>query len=289
MRIVVFLLLVACGRTEIDRARAAKLFKQVELATAPGLSGLAHDNEGGLWTIAERDERAYRITLDAQNKPTLETFVVTGIPPQLDLEGIAWLGRDQFALGTEGQVDNVATVLLAERRGQTFAVTSRIELPAARLGMTALPANRGAEGVCGINHSIIVAIEDVVTSNGKRYAPVVRIADGQIVRTHRMWLTTETGKLSALDCSFDKTGTAHVIAIERHFKVTKILRFTVPMVDGDITPTEVLDLGPVLNSRLNLEGITETNEGKIFAVVDNQWKTLQGPSVLLVFEPDAVR
>jgi len=288
MRIAWLLVLAACGRTEVDRERAAKLFKEIRLETAPGLSGLAADDTGAVWTIAERAARAYRITLDAQNKPALETFVVEGTSEKLDLEGIAWLGGDRFALGTEGRVDGVATVLLAERRAQTLAVTSSLKLTAAQIGID-LPANHGAEGVCGSGDTIFVAIEGAGTADGRRFAPIVRITNSEVVRTHRMWLTTKTGKLSALDCAVAADGTAEVIAIERHFAVTKILRFTVPSTDGDITPTEALDLGPVLNSRLNLEGIAQMTDGRIVAVVDNQWKTLQGPSALLVFEPGVVK
>jgi len=288
MRIAWLLVLAACGRTEVDRERAAKLFKEIRLETAPGLSGLAADDTGAVWTIAERAARAYRITLDAQNKPALETFVVEGTSEKLDLEGIAWLGGDRFALGTEGRVDGVATVLLAERRAQTLAVTSSLKLTAAQIGID-LPANHGAEGVCGSGDTIFVAIEGAGTADGRRFAPIVRITNSEVVRTHRMWLTTKTGKLSALDCAVAADGTAEVIAIERHFAVTKILRFTVPSTDGDITPTEALDLGPVLNSRLNLEGIARMTDGRIVAVVDNQWKTLQGPSALLVFEPGVVK
>lgn len=288
MRIAWLLVLAACGRTEVDRERAAKLFKEIRLETAPGLSGLAADDTGAVWTIAERAARAYRITLDAQNKPALETFVVEGTSEKLDLEGIGWLGRDRFALGTEGRVDGVATILLAERRAQTLAVTSSLKLTAAQIGID-LPANHGAEGVCGSGDTIFVAIEGAGTADGRRFAPIVRITNSEVVRTHRMWLTTKTGKLSALDCAVAADGTAEVIAIERHFAVTKILRFTVPSTDGDITPTEALDLGPVLNSRLNLEGIARMTDGRIVAVVDNQWKTLQGPSALLVFEPGVVK
>jgi len=288
MRLACLLLLAACGRSEVDRERAAKLFEEIRVATAPGLSGLAADDAGGLWTVAERDHRAYRIVLDAQNKPALETFVVEGTSEKLDLEGIGWLGRDRFALGTEGRVDGVATILLAERRAQTLAVTSSIKLSAAQIGID-LPANHGAEGVCGSGETIFVAIEGAGTADGKRFAPIVRITNNEVVRAHRMWLTTKTGKLSALDCTVAADGTAEVIAIERHFTVTKILRFTIPATGGDITPTEALDLGPVLNSRLNLEGIARTTDGRIVAVVDNQWKTLQGPSALVVFEPGVVK
>jgi len=288
MRIALLVFLVACGRNEVDRERAAKLFKEIEVKTAPGLSGLAVDDGDGIWTIAERDARAYRITLDAQDKPTLETFVVEGIPPKIDLEGIAWLGPDKFALGTEGKIDGLATVLLAERRGQSLVVTRTIDLPEEKIGIR-LPSNHGAEGVCGQGDAIIVAIEAVGTAGGKRFAPIVRIQNAEIVHIHRLWLTTKIGKLSALDCTIAPDGTAKVLAIERHFTVTKILEFTLPTTEGDITPTEVLDLGTVLNSRLNLEGIAVTRSGRVVAVVDNQWKTLQGPSVLVLFHPGVVK
>lgn len=288
MRLAILLVLAACGRDQVDRERAAKLFKEVELSTAPGLSGLATDDTGGLWTVAERDGKAYRITLGAEDKPALETLDIEGLPPKLDLEGIAWLGGGRFALGTEGKIDGIATVLIAERRGPTLVITSAVALPETKLGID-LPANHGAEGVCGHGDTIIIAIEGAGTTSGKRFAPIVRIANGRIESVHRMWLTTKTGKLSALDCTIASDGTADMIAIERHFSVTKILRFELPVEAGDLTPTEVLDLGPVLENRLNLEGIATLADGRVVAVIDNQWKQLQGPSVLLVFTPGAVK
>lgn len=286
MRLALILIVAACGSKEIDRERAATLFDEVKLDTAPGLSGLAADDTGGIWTIAERDRKAYRITPTGQ-EAALETFAVDNVPIAFDLEGIAWLGENRFAFGTEGKINGVATVLLAERRGETLVVTKSIDLPGERLGVT-LPANHGAEGVCGSGETILAAVEATGTANGKRFAPVVRITNEAIVRVHRLWLTTKVGKISALDCTIAADGTADVLAIERHFQETKILRFTVPLADGDITPTELLDLGPVLNSRLNLEGIAVAKD-TVYAVVDNQWKTLQGPSLLLVFKPGAVK
>lgn len=278
--------LAACSRS--SDGPAAKLFREIALDTAPGLSGLAADDRGGIWTVSERHDQAYRVTLDAGGTHALETFTIEGTPDKLDLEAIAWLGGDRFAFGTEGRVDGIATVLLAERRAQTLAITSRIELPASQIGIT-LPANHGAEGVCGSGDAIIVAIEGVGIADGKRYAPIVRIANGRIVRTHRMWLTTKTGKVSALDCTIASDGTAEVIAIERHFEVTNILRFAVLPVEGDITPSVALDLGGMLDNRLNLEGIARTSDAKIVAVTDNHWKTIQGPSRLLVFDPRVMK
>jgi len=182
-------------------------------------------------------------------------------------------------------------VLVAALRGAALAVTRTIELPEQSVGIR-LEKNHGAEGVCGAGETIIAAIEGVGEVAGRRWAPVVRIADGAIARTHRVWLTTATGKLSGLDCTIAPDGTVTAWAIERHFEVTRLLRFTLPPVGAgadEITPTIALDLGAVLNGRLNLEGIARLPDGRIVAVVDNQWKTITGPSELLVFRPDAVR
>lgn len=262
----------------------ASPFSEIVVDTAPGLSGLAADPDDGIWAIAERAERAYRITLDGE-RPALETFEIHGVPEHTDLEGIAYLTPDRFALGTEGQHDGIATVLLAERRDHTLSVTGSITIDASSLGVT-LKANNGAEGLCGAGDTIVVAIETAGVENGKRWAPVAIVSRGKIARVHRVWLTTATGKLSGLDCTVAPDGTVTAIAIERHFEVTRVLSFTLPPIaqgSDDITPTIALDLGPILRGRLNLEGVARLRDGRVVAVVDNQWKTITGPSELLVF------
>jgi hypothetical protein len=290
-RVVLALLVVGCRGSSIDTEKAGELFTRIPLATAPGLSGLGTDDQGALWTISERGERAYRITLDSADKPTLETFTVDGRDlKQLDLEAMAVLGGGRFALGTEGRVPGVATVLLAERHDAALVITSDIVLSNADVGIE-MAANHGAEGMCGVGDTIVVAIEGAGgTGPDARWAPIVRIAGGKLVRTHRLALTTATGKISALDCVVAADGTIRAWAIERHFEVTKIVTFTIPPLgQGDemLKPTVVLDLGTVLNSRLNLEGIARLPDGRLVAVVDNQWKTLNGNSELLVFRASA--
>lgn len=278
----------ACSKA-IGRERAAALFTEVTVDTAPGLSGLAVDDAGRLWTVAERAERAYRITLDADLRPTIEPFPVVGMPHGFDLEGIALLGGDRFALGTEGHDDGAATVLVAELRGTTLAVTQSIDLSDREVGIH-IQRNYGAEGVCGGGDTIIVAIEGAGEDAGRRWAPVLRITNGAIARRHRLWLTSATGKISGLDCVVAPDGTATSWAIERNFEVTRLLRFTLPPAGtgpDDITPTVSLDLAPVLHGKLNLEGIARMPDGRIVTVIDNQWKTITGPSELLVFRPGA--
>lgn len=280
-------------------APAAERYTVVPVDTAHGLSGLAAEGSA-LWTLAERAATAYRITLDAALRPTVEAFPIEGLEAGFDLEGIAMLGPGRFALGTEGRLDGVATVLLAERRGAALAVTRTIQLPESSVGLP-LAQNHGAEGVCGAGDTVIVSIETAGEGTGgdagRRWAPIVRLdlARGgtAIARTHRLWLTSKTGKISGLDCTVAPDGSAAVWAIERHFEVTRFLRFTVPPAGAgpaatDLTPEIALDL-PEVAGRDNLEGIAALPGGVLAAVVDNQWKTITGPSRLLIFPRGAAR
>lgn len=281
--------LLGCSKsTELDTKKTAALFTEVIVDTANGLSGLAADEQGRIWTVAERETTAYRITLDATNKPGIETFAVTGVPGDTDLEGIEELGMNLVAFGTEGRVDGIATVLIGEVVGDSIAIRSTIKVTAQQAGIE-MANNHGAEGVCGAGDQLIVAIEGAGEDAGqgaKRWAPVLRIANGQLVRRHRLWLTSKTGKISGLDCTIAPDGTATVWAIERHFEVTKILAFTLPPVgqgDFDITAKVVRDIGAAIESKRNLEGIAVLPDGRIVTVSDNQWKTIEGASTLQVF------
>jgi hypothetical protein len=62
-----------------------------------------------------------------------------------------------------------------------------------------------------------------------------------------------------------------------------------PTTRTDLLPEVALDLSPVLRSGLNLEGIAWTEDGRIAAVVDNQWTTITGKSELVVFKPGVVK
>lgn len=281
------LALVGCREPGVDAERARGVFARVTVETAPGLSGLAADERGGLWAVAERAALAYRITLDASLAPTVERFPIDELPPGTDLEGIAVLDDTHVAFGTEERLAGGATVLVARREDGRLRVTDAIVISMMSLGVELLQ-NHGAEGVCGSGDTIVAAIEAVGVVGGRRWAPIVRIVRGVPVRTHRLWLTTKTGKVSGLDCRIAPDGTITVWAIERHFEVTKVLTFTLPPVGAgrdEVTPAIAHDLGPVLRGALNLEGIARLPDGRLVAVTDNQWKTISGPSELLVFVP----
>lgn len=283
---------LGCGRSNtLDTTKTASLFTEVVVDTAPGLSGLAADDQGRLWTVAERAATAYRITLDTALRPTLEAFTVTGVPGDTDLEAIEELGGERMAFGTEGRVDGVATVLLGTRSGTTIAIDRTIQLTAEQVGI-AMKNNHGAEGMCGQGETLLVAIEGAGEADGKRWAPVLRIENGALVRRHRVWLTSRTGKLSGLDCTIASDGTIEAWAIERHFEVTRILELTVPPAghgSDDLTPRVALDIGDAIQSKRNLEGIAQLPDGRIVTASDNQWRTIDGPSTLQVFGAGVVK
>jgi hypothetical protein len=268
------LIAFACGGAAISDTRT---FVEQPLATAPGLSGLAVDERGDAWTVAERAKTAYRISPAS----AIETLPITNVPDDHDLEAIAALGGDRFAFGTEGKDAEPSRILFARRDGQHLDITDTMYITAADAGLPE-KANHGIEGLCGIERTLAAALESVGVTDGKRWAPVLRIEAGAVVRTHRLWLTSATGKLSALDCRRRPDGTLDVLAIERHFEVTRVLRFTLGEAI-EVTPRIALDLGGTLRGRLNLEGIASLPSGEVIAVTDNQWKTITGPSLLLRF------
>lgn len=257
----------------------------ITLDTAPGLSGLARADDGALWTVAERAATAYQITLDAANppRPTVRAVPVDGVPAGRDLEAIAALGGDRFALGVEAQTTGgQAEVLHAALRGGRLLVDQVTTITSAEVGV-AITDNRGSEGLCGRGRVVLAAIESVGEDAGGRWSPLVVITEGRVTAVHRLRLTSETGKISGLDCAVDGAA-ADVLAIERHFAVTRLVRVRVDLAaaGGDLRPTVAVDLAPTLRGEKNLEGVATLADGRVVVVVDNQYKTITGPSELLV-------
>lgn len=276
--------LAACtrGPSTIDSDRAAPLFTRVTVDTGGvhGLSGLAVDADGTLWTVAERGAAAFAITLDGA-RATAVRFPIEGVPDGEDLEAVAIDGGAMW-VGTEGRERGVARVFELARDGARLVVTGApIELRAELVGVE-VGANHGAEGVCAAGDVVAIAIETAGQDERGRWAPVVVIDRARGTRVlYRVRLSSATGKLSALDCWRDGA-TLRAAAIERHFEVTRLLTFAL---DGapEIVPTVALDLGPVLRGALNLEGLARLPDGRVVAVVDNQYRTITGPDELLVF------
>lgn len=287
------LLLVACHAHEDNVAVALPPvpFDELEVALPPGTSDLSLDDHGHMWSIAERDREIDEIALtEAPLGVTITKHLLDGVPDGLDTEALAWLGEGTFAIGTEGQDDPTASVMHGQLQPNgRITVTPEMALTSEQLGV-ALTVNHGAEGMCGHGDDLIVGIESFATlPSGSRWSPLVRIHAGRVIAVQRVMLTSDHGKISALSCTFAADGTADVIAIERHFGVSRIITFTSPAAAGDITPKIALDLWEIVRDRyhekLNLEGIVKLADGRWVMVNDNQGATVDGPTKLFVFHP----
>jgi hypothetical protein len=274
----------ACGKRHepgvLDKQAAKGVFEEVEIAAPPGMSDLSIDNRGVMWAIAER-ERAV-LELELGRPPVVHPL--EGVPAGIDTEAIAWLGEGLLAIGTEGNTSPTASIMFAELRDQRVIVTRTRRLTSADFSGIELTNNHGIEAMCANGPNELLAASESVGKlpDGTRYSALVRLRD-DAVHVTRVRLTTDRGKLSALYCTFAADGTAQVIALERHYSVSRILSFTVKRDDAEITPVVERDLAPILNDSLNLEGIVRLPDGRLVAINDNQGKTVTGPTELLVF------
>ena len=169
--------LVACGSRGpgIDRERAAATFTRVAIDTRGdhGLSGLAVDAGGTMWTVAERGAVALAITLDG-DRATAVRYPVRGVPADEDLEAVA-IAADGLWVGTEGRERGVARVFHLVRQGDALVATGApIELRQAEVGVE-IGANHGAEGVCGAGDVVAIALETAGGSGAQRWAPIVSV------------------------------------------------------------------------------------------------------------------
>lgn len=282
MKYLVLAALAACGKSHepgvIDKKAAHGVFEEVVINTPPGMSDLTIDDRGVMWAIAERNRQVVELELGKQ--PIIHPL--EGVPAGIDTEAIAWLGDGRFAIGTEGNEAATASIMFAERKLQTLVVVRTRQLTSADLGVE-LTDNHGIEAICGHGDEILAATEAVGRlPDGTRYSALARIK-GDSIQLTKVRLTSNVGKLSALYCTWNVDGSVQILAIERHFSVSRILKLTLQPDDVDITPTVELDLAPILHDSLNLEGIVRLSDGRLVVINDNQSKTVVGPTELLVF------
>ncbi|MEO6772897.1 MAG: esterase-like activity of phytase family protein [Kofleriaceae bacterium] len=266
-------------------------FDEVTVDLPPGTSDLSLDDHGHLWAIPERDHVVAEIVLDPQHLTTKVTLhPLDGVPDGLDTEALSWLGGGAFAIGTEGHRQPTASVMFGELGADgRITVHPGVELTNQILGLT-LVANDGVEAVCGRHDDLLVGIESTGRfPDNTRWAPLVRIHAGVVTGVQKLRLTTATGKISAMTCTFGPDGTVHALAIERHYGVARVLRFSAPRKEEVVTPEVALDLWPIVRDRyhgeLNLEGLAELADGRWVMVNDNQGKRVEGPTRLLLFHP----
>ena len=276
MKRALLVVLAACSHRP-EPVKSTALFDAIVIDTPPGISDLTLDDRGHVWAIAERD----RIAVEMQPDGTqLVRHAIDGIPDGLDTEGLAFLGDGTFVVGTEGAHEATASLVFVELRGDRLVATRTRELTSVELGVT-LTVNHGVEAVCGHGDEVIAAIESV-GDDGARWAPLVHLR-GDAMTVGKLRLTSDVGKISALACNFRPDGSVDLRAIERHYKVSRILHGTLAAGASDVAPAVELDLEPVLHDTLNLEGLVVLPGGKLEAVNDNQGSRVAGPTELLRF------
>lgn len=240
-----------------------------------GLSGLTVDDQGHLWSIAESERVMVRIEPD---NGRVTVFPITGMPDHIEAESITWLSPGRFAVGTEGTgpprpMDDIVYLL---QDGDEMRVEGMVACPYSQWELVA-EDNTGIEGICAVNGDILVATEVVGNLGGRRYAPLARRDTAGTWTAFRVWLSSADGKISGLTCRPGEDGSAEVLAIERHFGVTRLLEFTVPAeaLAETIEPDVVAEFDRWMQEQPlspNFEGIARLRDGRIALVVDNFYR-----------------
>ncbi len=291
MRWLPALVLVACGREPAPPPRAvpdtaAPQPVTLTLDTDPGLSDLALAPDGALWTVSERGRSAYRLVLDGDAVASIDRFELHNLADGLDVEAIAVIAEGRFALGTETHGAGAAAVWFASLADGALEARGGFDLPASLVGIE-IADNKGVEGICADGATTIAAIETVIEERaGARFAPVIAqrtdvARDLVAPDVHRVRLTSANGKLAALHCTFGEQA-IDVLAIERHYDVSRIVAFTLPRIGGTTVDATVVRDVTELGATRNFEGVVRLPDGRLALIVDNQSGTIKGPSELVL-------
>lgn len=289
----VLFLAVGCSRepaggAPVDAGPAPRVsLTDLGIHDASGLSGLAADDRGVLWAVPERQP----ILLEMPGGGALPRSIpLRGAPDGLELESLAWLGEDRFAIGTEaGCRGGAEPILIVRRDGAEARVERTIDLSLALWGASC-DLRRGGEGLCFAGGQLVTGLEQVLEpGKGERLAPVARVDLATGAATpFRVALSSATGKLSALDCRA-RGDVIEVVAVERHFEISRILVFSLPAA-GPADPAPVrarvlADLGThTSGGKRNFEGIVWRDERRLTLINDNHYGNVTGPCEMVEVE-----
>ena len=235
-----------------------------------GLSGLARDEHGRFWSVAERAHVIVCIEGDR-----IAARVEVPIAETIDFEALAVLPDGRFAIGTEttetGRPNDDVFVI------DNGEIIDRIALPYALWPGFEASANRGIEGLCYAD-GLIAAVESYHERDGLRWSPLAVRKDERWI-PYRLKLTSDVGKISSLACRMTADG-VELLAIERHYEVMRVLRFLLPPKPGLIEPELLVDLDPLFAKNPNFEGVEWDKDG-LLVLADNQGATISGPAAVL--------
>jgi hypothetical protein len=253
-----------------------------------GLSGVARDARGVFWAVSE--ERRELHALDGRwDGTSRRRLPITSVPADLELESAAFLGDGRFAIGTETEAERDSdAVLVVGVDGDRAGVTATWTVPWRALHGIRVPANRGVEGLCAANGWVVAALEATDDSGPARITPMARARHRGVElgpwEPLRLRLTSATGKISALECADGGNGRLVAHAVERHYGVTRILRFEVPA-EGTpggeaIVPEVVFDVAAAAPGLPNVEGIA-LDGARVLLLSDHDPDDAEGSTELL--------
>lgn len=280
--------LLGCGRAPESPVGVERI--AVTELRACGVSGVASREDGAVWAVSESRRELYRF--GANNFRAPFRVAVDGLPVDLELESAAWLSKDRLLLGTETETARDEDVLLVLDVDEDRAVVAdRWVVDWSRHFGLQAKRNQGVEGLCASEGWVVAAAEFVTkTPDGRRRAPILAATYEDAAAGHfsPYWLelTSETGKISALECV--KRGESLVVhAVERHFEVTRVVGFDVPLTEpaGDaptvLVPEVLLDLKAMLPGLANVEGMTYV-DGRMIVVTDHDEDSAFGDTEVIV-------
>ncbi len=252
-----------------------------------GLSGVARDGRGGYWAVSE--ERRELHALDARwDGTSRRRLAIAGAPAELELESVAFLGDGRFAIGTETEAERETdAILVVTVDGERAGVTTTWAVPWLSLHGARVPANRGVEGLCAANGWVLAALEASDETGSARVAPMARARHRGVEigpwEPLRLRLTSATGKISALECADGGDGRVVAHAVERHYGVTRILRFDVPPGAGAgevLVPEVAFDVAAAAPGLPNVEGIV-LDGARVLLLSDHDPDDAEGSTQLL--------
>jgi hypothetical protein len=269
------------GATEISVVRV-----EVEGVQASGLSGLDGDGAGGLLAVSERGHALLRLVVDGSRLVQDGGPIrLGGVSAGLELESLAWLGDGRVAIGTETQreyreQDEILLVRLEEGHG---AVTGSLALRYEPWGLKA-GKNHGIEGLCAAEGWLLAGSEAVGEMDGRRYAPLaVHDLEGGGWTHHYLGLSSGVGRLASLACRAAGGGALEVLAIERQFEISRLLRFELQpdaAAGSRIDPEILMDLA--VHGRARWEGVAWLPDGRLVVLADNDRGGVVGPAEALL-------
>ena len=254
-----------------------------------GLSGTAADEQDRLWAIAERQPLLVLFDQPGAEAPRVVRRLVRGVPEGLETESLAWLGHGRLLAGTESRVPNRRSdaLLLLELEPDAARVTEMFTVDYEQLFGVHAAANQGLEGLCYAGGVALAAAETSILRDEQRLSPLVRVdLTTRTVVPFWLALTSSTGKVSALDCRrSDDPHVLDVLAIERHYGITRVLQFFLPLsgVGFVLTPRVALDAGVRFRPHPNVEGITRHGAGLVL-VTDHDSPRIPGSTERIVLD-----